>query len=168
MKNIYLIGFMGTGKSSVGKQLAEELQVSFVDLDQFIVEKYRMEIKDIFRQYGEQVFREYEKLCLREVKDYQIIATGGGVVEQEENINEMKSGSIIHLDTSFEAIEKRLKNDDNRPLWNQDRDRQAALYNRRKDIYKNCSDLTIDTTNYSIIDVVKMIISFMNKSKLKR
>lgn len=157
MKNIYLIGFMGSGKSTVGKHLANELNKSFIDLDDYIENKHKIKIQDIFKDLGEEGFRSYEKIALKEVQNYDIVATGGGIVEKEENISVMREGRVIFLKTSFEEIEKRLKDDKNRPLWNQEREQQLELFNRREKIYASCSHKTIKTDKKSILEIVEEI-----------
>lgn len=157
IKKIYLIGFMGSGKSTVGKELAKNLNQNFIDLDCYIEKKHHMKIKDIFSKLGENTFRKYETICLKEAQNYGVIATGGGIVERKENILVMKEGLIIFLDASFEEITKRLQGDTKRPLWKQSKERQVELYKRRKQLYMACSHWTINTTNCSISDVVNII-----------
>lgn len=114
--NIYLIGMPGSGKSTLGKRLAERLNMPFIDLDHYIEEKSLLYIDEIFQMYGEDKFREIETQCLKEVKDKQaVIATGGGIVMKKENKSYM-NGLVIYIDTPIEVIEKRLKSSYQRPL----------------------------------------------------
>src|SRR5690625_5063936 len=86
MNKIYLIGFMGAGKTTIGQKLSEILKLSFIDVDQYIEKKYETDIPTIFKTYGEEKFREYEMISLKELTKYAIVATGGGIVEKKENI----------------------------------------------------------------------------------
>ncbi|HGJ64629.1 TPA: shikimate kinase, partial [bacterium] len=96
-KNIILVGFMGTGKTSVGLRLAEILRMKFVDTDGLIEVDSGMSISDMFAQMGEEYFREKETMIIESVSklDNQVIATGGGAVKREININNLKSNGII-------------------------------------------------------------------------
>src|SRR5690625_3582634 len=108
MKPIFLIGFMGSGKSTVGKAISERYHLSFVDLDEYIVKKHGMEITTIFENFGENQFRKMEHEALHEVLLKSIIATGGGIVEQKDNISLMKEkGVIIYLYASYDEIDRR-------------------------------------------------------------
>ena len=85
---IILIGFMGTGKSTIGKYVADEQNLSFIDIDSYIEEKYKLTIPEIFSKHGEQYFRNLEFTCLQEcINTADIIATGGGIIESEEAFN---------------------------------------------------------------------------------
>lgn len=85
---IILIGFMGTGKSTIGKYVADEQNLSFIDIDSYIEEKYKLTIPEIFCKHGEQYFRNLEFTCLQEcINTADIIATGGGIIESEEAFN---------------------------------------------------------------------------------
>ena len=120
-KNIVLIGFMGCGKTSVGKRLSMALRREFVDMDDFIEKREQMTINEIFAQKGEAYFRSLEKeLCSRySVYGSKIIATGGGVVKNKENIENLKKGGIVfYLKSTPEHINENLKRDDTRPLLN--------------------------------------------------
>lgn len=97
MKNIVLTGFMASGKSTVGRALAQKLNVSFIDTDQLIETEQKRQIKDIFAQFGEPYFRTLETEAVRQVcrKDGQVIATGGGIVLNPKNIELFRKNSII-------------------------------------------------------------------------
>lgn len=159
MKTIFLIGFMGSGKSTIGKVLSETYDLSFVDIDDFIEQKYEQKITDIFKMYGEEVFRNYEHEALQEVTTYNVVATGGGVVERENNINVMKNaGTIVYLQASFAEIDERLKHNTTRPLWqNSDFDTKVSLYKRRNRLYTQCADYKIQTDHKTIENIVSDI-----------
>ena len=119
MKNIFLIGYMGTGKSTVAAYLCEHYNMNVVEMDQEIVEREGMSISDIFATKGENYFRDVETNLLLEIqkKENQVVSCGGGVVLRERNVEEMKkSGSIVLLTARPETILERVKDDDSRPL----------------------------------------------------
>lgn len=119
-KSLILIGFMGTGKTTVGQAIAEKLGLPQLDLDHYIVEKEKQEISDIFATEGEGYFRKVETARLKEVLTNglpQVITTGGGVVIREENRNLMiEYGLCVALTAQADTIIKRVKNDPGRPL----------------------------------------------------
>jgi shikimate kinase len=122
--NIYLIGMMGVGKSSVGRILAQKIGYSFFDTDPAIEQLARMKIDEIFQKEGEEKFRDIETEVLAEIAAYQriAIATGGGIVERIQNWGYLQYGLVVWLDASEELILKRIQTDpnsDNRPLRHQ-------------------------------------------------
>lgn len=111
MKRIFLLGFMGAGKTTAGKSLAKKLNWTFCDLDHYIESRYQKTISQIFEIYGEEKFREIEKKMLEEVSDFEniIIATGGGTPCFHNNIETMKmKGLTIYLHATPEVLGKRL------------------------------------------------------------
>lgn len=158
MNTIYLIGFMGSGKSTVGLKLAEKTSKTFVDTDQFIVETHQQEIADIFKVYGESTFRNYEMSALRDLSTYGVVSTGGGIVEKCENLQTMKkNGLIIYLHTSFEEISNRLERDKTRPLWNNNIEDKLNLYNRRIPLYKKYADHIVHTDGKLVEEIIQDI-----------
>lgn len=159
LKPIFLIGFMGSGKSTVGRAISERYHLSFVDLDDYIVKKNRMEITKIFEKYGEGRFRKLEHEALQEVLLKNIIATGGGIVEQKDNISLMKEkGTIIYLHASYDEIDRRLQGDQTRPLWlNNDFKQKQQLYNKRDALYRACADYIISTDSQTVNDIITNI-----------
>src|SRR5699024_5291468 len=142
MKTIYLIGFMGSGKTSVGKRLGAIMNKPVIDTDEVIEKTYGL-ITHIFKHEGEEAFRAYESAVLQgiPVKD-RIISTGGGIVESKENLDYMHyTGIIINLQASFQEILKRLKYDRGRPMWNQDINDRKKLYDRRQHLYETHADI---------------------------
>ena len=119
MKNIYLIGMMGSGKTSSGRALAKLLKVTFLDLDEQIAEQAGQSINDIFKTKGESHFRKIETELLdraSKLTDH-VVATGGGIVLKPENNARMKeTGVIIYLKTSLNALWERVRRNKNRPL----------------------------------------------------
>ncbi len=151
--NIILIGFMGCGKSSIGKRLAQNFEYSFVDTDLEIQNLCGMSVNDIFDKYGEDYFRKLErnycKLCA--VNDGYIIATGGGVVKDETNVLNLKiNGSVVYLKCGAEKIYKNIKNDATRPLLNETEDKFSlisSLMSEREPLYDKYADFIIDITD---------------------
>ncbi|OGW80390.1 MAG: hypothetical protein A3C47_04915 [Omnitrophica bacterium RIFCSPHIGHO2_02_FULL_51_18] len=118
-RNIVLVGFMGTGKTSVGKALAKKLGRSLVDIDRRIEDREKRKIKEIFEKEGEPYFRKLEKEVIREVSGEKriVITTGGGAVLDSENISALKkNGILVCLVAAPETIYRRVKNSENRPL----------------------------------------------------
>lgn len=166
MKTIYLIGFMGSGKSTIGGKLGEVLIENYLDTDREIEKVYKQNIPEIFSEKGEETFRQYETAILKKVNQ-PIISTGGGIVERKENIHIMKqNGTIIYLATSFKEIFKRLEKDVNRPLWNKDIADRKALYYKRVHLYEKHADEIIVTDGKSPEMIVnEILMRLRNKNK---
>jgi len=116
--NIFLIGYRGTGKTTLGKIIARERQMPFIDLDDLIIKNVGKAIPQIFATEGEAKFRDYETQALKQVceKTGQIISCGGGIVTREENITLLKNnGLVVLLKASPETIFSRIYKDTNRP-----------------------------------------------------
>lgn len=162
MKSIYLTGFMGAGKTTIGKALGEYLEMPVFDTDEEIEKNEKLTISEIFEQQGEGHFRASEAkiLGVLPVEDA-VITTGGGLVCREENTRFIKEhGIVIFLYAREEEIVKRLELDESRPLLKGDKlEKIAALYKERLPIYKQAADYTIDTTGKEISEVVKEIVS---------
>lgn len=172
MKNVVLIGFMGTGKSSIGRMLACRLRRPFIDTDKKIEREYGMSIPEMFQQFGEAGFRNREAAVIAKVSRYTnaVISTGGGIVLSAENIRRLRANSIIvSLSASFETILERTSRRNNRPLINQpDREQIITkLLNERAPLYA-VGDCTIDTTNYTPHQVVDKIIIFLREGGFLR
>ncbi|MDE9438330.1 shikimate kinase [Staphylococcus xylosus] len=120
MEPLILIGFMGTGKTTLGKYLSKHNQLSYVDLDAYIVEQENQSIPDIFEQIGETGFRELEYKYLKEcINYYHIISTGGGIIESDQTLDFLKlQRRVIWLDCDLNIVYNRIKNDSNRPNAN--------------------------------------------------
>jgi shikimate kinase len=117
--NIILIGFMGTGKTSVGMQLAETLDMRFIDTDDIIEENSKMSIPEIFSEMGEEHFRDLESKAVEEVSRFSryVVATGGGAVIREQNVRNLKSSGLLFcLDATPEVILQRTSQYAHRPL----------------------------------------------------
>lgn len=123
-RHIYLTGFMGSGKSTIGKKLADRLGVKFIDTDDLIEEQYQIEIKDIFEGEGESQFRVYEELTLDKIKEYElpaVISLGGGTLLSKVNQNKvLSSGFLVYIQSSPREIWNRIKHSTRRPLLRKD------------------------------------------------
>lgn len=162
IKTIYLIGFMGSGKSTVGGQLAKKLSKSYIDTDQLIEDQYEQRISNIFKTHGEGVFRTYETECLLQASAYEVVSTGGGIVERQQNLQTMNShGVSVYLQTSFEVIAQRIDKDPTRPLWNKDSKDTVNLFKKRSSIYEDFADYTIQTDDKSVDAIVKEVIRIL-------
>ena len=159
--NIYLVGFMGTGKTSVGRQLAKDQGWNFIDLDELIELKQQRRIVDIFAQEGEPYFRKAETKALKEAvkEDNFVIACGGGIVTREENILAMKeTGLMVCLTASPAVIIKRISGCTHRPLLNvPDPKKQINILLKLRAPYYARADKTINTSRLSLKEVVRKI-----------
>lgn len=158
--NIVLVGFMGTGKSTVGRRLGKLLGREFIDTDVEIERLTGMTVSEIFRRHGETRFRSEERLLVKRLSDQKgyVIATGGGTVLNPENWQDLaQSGTIIGLYAPLDEIYKRIGYRNDRPLLRGDRLEVEQLWARRQPIY-NQADWTIDTTNKGIDEVVQEIV----------
>jgi len=168
--NIVLTGFMGTGKSKIGKRLAKKLGMSYLDTDELIEEGEKDSISAIFKKRGEEYFRRLETKVVKEVAllDNFVISTGGGVVLREGNIRLLKKNAfIVCLFASPEVILKRTKGNDNRPLLgvNNQKKRIEELLALRKPYYEK-ADFSVDTSALDSEGVVEEIIEFLGKEEI--
>lgn len=168
MNNIVLCGFMGCGKSTVGRNLARKTNKDFLDMDAYIEEKAGMTVSEIFDKYGESGFRDMEHEACRELseKEGYVIASGGGAFTFKRNYEVFRGKDIIVLlDVPLDIIKNRLRNDKTRPLLQrEDKDEvMKQLYEKRLPLYKKAADICVAGQNtpiktvYSIIEEVKKI-----------
>lgn len=165
---VVLTGFMGTGKSTVGRLLAKRLGYGFIDLDELIEKEAGMPIKDIFSSFGESRFREFEaqaieRLAYGELGTAQVVSTGGGAVVRERNRSLLRSfGVLVCLKASPEEILKRVGKRPERPLlFGPDREEKLhALLSERQTAYEDC-DLEVDTTGLRPEEVVGKIQEYL-------
>ena len=150
-KNIVLCGFMGCGKSTVGKLLSQKTDVPFVDLDEYIEQKEGLSISEIFQKYGEEHFRRLERQAaeLLALSPGFIISTGGGTLMDEKNVSAFqKSGDIVLLDVPLSVVKERLKGDVTRPLLQRpDKDKaMQALYEARLPLYRAAANVVVNAS----------------------
>jgi shikimate kinase len=146
MNNIILCGFMGSGKTVVGKELAKVMGCKFVDTDEMIEEEQGVAIKAIFATRGEDYFRDLEHEMCKKVADMKncIVSTGGGAMTYQRNVDAIKAGGkVIFLDASFPVICERIGDSTTRPLF-QDKVKAKALYDERKSKYLAAADYVVD------------------------
>ncbi len=160
--NIYLVGFMGTGKTAVGRELAKKKKWRFVDLDELIELREGRTIPDIFSKKGEPYFRILEKRALKEVSREEkfVVACGGGVVINKENIKMMKeSGIMICLKADPSVILKRTSRSVNRPLLNTDNPKgRIELLLKLRAPYYAMANKCINTSRFSVKEIVEKIV----------
>ncbi len=171
--NLFLIGYRCTGKTTVGKALAERLAWRFVDTDRMISQNSGTSIDRMVAEKGWPFFREQEQQALQAVSasDRQVVATGGGVVVDDRNVATMKaSGTVVWLTASRKTIEARMLADDatagNRPslTGQEQRAEIASVLAERRPLYEKAGDLTIDTDRDPIAAICDRI---MEKLGLK-
>ena len=175
MKNVVLIGFMGTGKTSTGRALAHRLGRAFVDLDAEIEAAAGRSIPEIFKADGEAAFRALEKSAVKRVADRRalVIATGGGTVKDAANVAALKrSGTIICLTASIDAVLARTAHVGARPVLDQkdagDRRRAVEeLMEERRDLYA-VADYSVDTSELSPLQVVDDIVGYLKREGVFR
>lgn len=161
--NIFLIGFMGVGKSTVSDYLSKILASPQVEMDQVIVNKEHMSINKIFEEYGEEYFRNCETNLLIELqkKNNQIVSCGGGVAMREINVREMKkNGRVVLLTASPETILERVKDSDERPLLRGRKNTEyiSELMEIRRPKYRAAADVIVDTDHKSVEEIAEEIV----------
>ncbi len=160
--SVYLCGFMGCGKSHVGRQIAVTLGRRFIDLDRYIVNAERMTIPEIFDKFGEPHFRQLEAKYIRELSDGSIVATGGGALINDETAAfACESGLSVYINTAFDVCYNRISGDTNRPLVVNNTPAQLReLYDKRAVIYRRNSVCMVNgNARDSIIaeEIVKLV-----------
>ncbi len=163
-ENIILVGFMGTGKSATGRIVANQLKRDFVDMDAILEDRTGKKISEIFAQDGEAHFRSLERDLVRELsaRDNLVIATGGGIVLNPDNIRDFShTGVVICLHADPDTILQRVAKDTHRPLLEGDDDKIRAireLLATREALYR-AIPLQIETTNRTIQDTAQEAIA---------
>jgi shikimate kinase len=170
--NIYLIGLMGAGKTTMGKKLARALAWPFYDSDRVIEESTGVSIPMIFEYEGEQGFRDREQEVIARLTGLKgiVLATGGGAVLREENRRQLKdNGFVVYLQCSIDRILQRTRRDSQRPLLQTENPRQKLeqLFKERDPLYRECADITLDTGIMPSKVVLKTILREFNRPHLK-
>ena len=162
INNIYLVGLMGSGKTTVGKLTAKKLVKSFIDSDHLIEERSGVRVPLIFEYEGEEGFRKRETKVLEELIAMKniILATGGGIILEKSNQKLLvENGLVIYLKADYDLLASRLRSDLTRPLLQgvNIKDRLKNLFMERDPIYKSIADCVIETKNKRATDIVKEI-----------
>ncbi len=166
MGNIILIGFMGVGKSEIGRMLASELTMNFLDTDLLIEKMEGKTVSEIFKEKGEGYFRDLEEGVVKALQDYDnfVISTGGGMVLRPSNVEGLKKlGPLILLTSEPDVIAERLKSVEDRPLLEVP-DKEAEIrkiLDVRNPIYHSVADFEIDTSRVTINEAVERIIGYV-------
>lgn len=165
MKNIILVGYMGCGKTTVGKSIAEATKYTFADTDEMIVAQQGRSISDIFAQDGEPAFRDMETALLvkmlTEKNDTCVISTGGGMPVQKENRNLLRQlGTVVYLRVKPETVYERIKGDTMRPLLQCENpmERIREMIKSRNPAYEEAAELVIDVDDLTQREVAEQII----------
>ena len=161
--NIFLIGFMGAGKSTISDYLKNALAMDVVEMDQCIVERQGMSISDIFETYGEEYFRELETNLLIEMQSRSnvVVSCGGGVPMRERNVAEMKkNGRVVLLTAKPETILERVRDNHDRPLLENNKNVSfiADLLEKRRAKYEAAADIVIQTDGKSELEICEELI----------
>lgn len=165
-ESIVLIGFMGSGKTTLGKWIAREHGYTFLDTDDMIEEEQQRSINDIFAKEGEEYFRDLETDMIRSLADRAdkvVISVGGGLPVREVNRELMRHvGKVVYLRTTVDELEKRLKGDTKRPLLagGNVREKIISLMDKREALYLDAADIVVDTTGKrfeQIYDIIKSV-----------
>jgi len=167
LKNIVLIGFMGSGKTTVGKKVSRITGMKFVDLDAQIEKSAKTKISRIFETRGELYFRGLETKALAKAgkKSKTVISTGGGIIKMDKNLPLLKkAGLVVYLKNSFAVCKKRLEGKTDRPLFNKDNLKSArALFKSRLELYKKAADITVITDRLNAEEAAKLIVTKAEK-----
>jgi len=163
-KSIVLIGFMGAGKSAVGRELKRRTGLRRYDTDEIIRQRFGLSIPDIFAQHGEQAFRDAETAVLKAMRGQAIVVTGGGTILRPENVQLLRGmGRIVWLEGDEDVLWRRASKHSNRPLLQtpDPRARFAELLRERLPLYQSAADYRINTTSNSIAQATDEIISLL-------
>ncbi len=169
-RNIFLIGPMGAGKTTIGRQLARELDMNFYDSDRVIEEHTGANIPLIFDLEGEEGFRKREQTTIDELTnmDSIVLATGGGAVLSKPNREHLKlRGTVFYLYSDLDSLLERTRKDKNRPLLHSEEGPEAILkrlLDERDPLYRQTADHVIDTGKSSIRGVIKAIMGCLKSS----
>ena len=171
--NIFLIGFMGAGKSTISDYLKNVLAMDVVEMDQCIVERQGMSISDIFETYGEEYFRELETTLLIEMQSRSnvVVSCGGGVPMRERNVAEMKkNGRVVLLTAKPETILERVKDNHDRPLLENNKNVSfiADLLEKRRAKYEAAADIVVETDGKSELEICEELIHRLREAEANK
>lgn len=166
---VFIIGFMGAGKTSVARRVARACGLASVDMDMYIERYAGRSVKEIFADQGEAGFRALETEVLRELGQMEVpalVSCGGGVVETPENLELLDGlGTVVHLKVTADEAAGRISNRESRPLF---RDLEAArkLRERRMPLYERAADLTVDTAGKRVPQIAREVRELLEKEGL--
>jgi len=168
--NIFLIGMMGAGKTTLGRSLAQRLDMEFVDTDRVLVERTGVPVATIFEFEGEEGFRRRECAVLAELaeRDGLVVATGGGAVLSDDNRRVMRShGTVIYLRARLESLWERTRHDASRPLLATPDPRAtlAGLLAAREPLYRDAAHVIVDTGAQSASSLVAKVLTALRKAE---
>ena len=167
---IVLIGFMGSGKSSVGRELAARTGRPRYDTDEMVAARYGLSITDIFAQHGEEAFRDAETEALAQVPERAaIVVPGGGIVLRAENVERLRRfGIVVHLTADKETLFERVSRRQTRPLLHTENPRHtlSELLRVRAPLYLQAADLTVDTSELRHEEVADRILEQIAELRL--
>ena len=171
--NIFLIGFMGAGKSTISDYLKNVLAMDVVEMDQCIVERQGMSISDIFETYGEEYFRELETNLLIEMQSRSnvVVSCGGGVQMRERNVTEIKkNGRVVLLTAKPETILERVKDNHDRPLLENNKNVSfiADLLEKRRAKYEAAADIVVETDGKSELEICEELIHRLREAEANK
>lgn len=161
-KRVFLIGFMGVGKSSIAAELSRLLEINSVEMDEFIVQQEGMTIPELFQVHGEDYFRAVESAAVVTLgeREPMVISCGGGVPMREENVKNMKQrGVVVQLTAKPETIFERVRHDENRPLLkgNMNVGYITQLMEQRQPHYDRAADFSVSTDGKSVSEICREI-----------
>lgn len=162
--SIYLIGFMGSGKSTIGKEIAEATNFTWVDLDHYIEKEQDIKIKELFEHYGENYFRSLEANALKVLIPQKklVVSTGGGVIVTPESVEILKKQRTVYLKLDFETLYQRVVHDLDRPLV-KSYQQLLDLYTAREKLYESACSSILYGEGKSVQDITEEIISKMEE-----
>jgi shikimate kinase len=166
---IYLVGFMGAGKTTIGRELAARIDVPFFDLDELIESAEKLNIREVFAQHGEAFFRKRERDLLRSTKHLEsaVVATGGGTFTFDENIQFIQTeGLSVYLSAPYALLRSRVSTKDDRPLFRDDLTTHELYANRIR--YYRMSDITIEIREEETpVEIVERLLLELPKNVLE-
>lgn len=168
--NIFLIGFMGAGKSTAASALKHELNMNLVEMDEKIAQREGMAVSDIFDKHGEEYFRGLESSLVAELQQSSgnIVSCGGGVVIRQQNVARMKqNGHIVLLTAGPETIYERVKNSRERPILNGNMNVEyiSGLMEKRRELYLAAADIIIATDGKTVPEICGEIIAALERAE---
>ena len=171
-KSIALIGMMGVGKSSVGACLHRRTDLALLDIDEVVASRFQMSIPEIFAEHGEEKFREAETEVLRRmhIEEQTIIVTGGGIVLRKENVQFLKTKTlVVWLDGDEETLFARASRKKNRPLLQTKNPRKSfsEILSARRPLYANIADIRVDTSVLTDEEVTVAILAKLRRMNAK-